>query len=136
MTIENGVVAATRILMIEDDSVDEENIRRLLQVADGEYAVSARTCLQAGVEVLRSEEFDVVLLDLTLPDSYGMDTVKRLVEEFPGTPIIVLSGVDAEHFAQSAIEHGVKDYLIKGQASGQVVCEAISRVMESVSSDA
>lgn len=128
MTVESAI-ATIRIVMIEDDSVDEENIRRLLQVADGSYSITARTCLQAGVEVLRADQFDIVLLDLTLPDSYGMDTVKRLVEEFPTTPIIVLSGMDDELLAQQAIEHGVKEYLIKDQASGQVVCEAIDRVI-------
>ena len=130
MTVENDVLSGIKTLIIEDDCVDEENIRRLLGMADGDYLVTARTCLQAGVEVLRSEEFDVVLLDLTLPDSYGMDTVKRLVEEFPETPIIVLSGMNNEDFAQSATEHGVKDYLIKGNATGQTVCEAIGQAIQ------
>jgi len=103
------------ILLIEDDSLDEEIVRRCLAKAQTVFLLSAKQNLHGGLAALHHQSFDAVLLDLSLPDSFGMGTVHRVVEEFGTLPIIVLSGYDDWDFAREAIHAGVQDYLVKGE---------------------
>lgn len=89
----------------------------------------AGTIARAG-EALAHGIFDVVLLDLSLPDSQGLETVKRIVSAAPGIPVIVLTSLDDEAMGVQAIQEGAQDYLIKGEISFRVLRRAINYAIE------
>ena len=70
-------------------------------------------------------KFDVVLLDLHLPDFIGMDRIAFMAESFPDTPIIVLTSLDDETVAQTALKHGAQDYLFKNELKPDVLRRSI-----------
>jgi len=128
--------SALKILLVEDDCVDAETVRRALAFDDREYHLTITHCLQEGVEALRQGEFDALLLDLTLPDSYGIGTVKRMLEEFDKLPIIVLSGVDDQSLALESLTLGVQDYLVKEESSAKRLPQAVTFAVQRVSAAA
>lgn len=87
-------------------------------------------CLEVAIRYLSSDRVDVVLLDLSLPDSFGLNTVKRLQASAPDIPIIVLTGVDNRALALQAVATGAQDYLVKGQISAQLLERAIRYAIE------
>ena len=120
-----------RILIVEDDIVDRKLLERLLaQSSLGTCAVQNTDRLAGAVELLQKEPFDVVLLDLGLPDSQGMESAVRLQAQAPQTPIIVLSGLDDANVATQAVQIGVQDYLIKGQVDASLLMRAIRYALE------
>jgi PAS domain S-box-containing protein len=86
--------------------------------------------LETGLETLRGRTFDLVLLDLGLPDSQGLDTFQRLHEEFPSMPVVVLSGLMDERMALEAVQAGAQDYLVKGPVSWEIAPRAIRYAIE------
>src|SRR5262249_9573930 len=76
------------------------------------------------------EHFDVVLLDLSLPDSVGLETLTTLHAQAPQVPVVVLTGFDDETIAVEAVQAGAQDYLIKGQAEGNLLVPAIRYAIE------
>jgi Flp pilus assembly CpaE family ATPase len=76
---------------------------------------------------LKQQTFDVVLLDLHLPDSWGLDTFLKLHTDFPDIPIILLAAVDDENIARRAMEAGAEDYLLKTSLEPAVLQHCISR---------
>ena len=98
------------ILLVEDDSVDEEALRRLLPRTTN--LECAKTLCDA-IALLEDHSFELVLLDLGLPDSSGITTLRRLREVIPNLPIVVTSGLDDEEVAVEAIRHGAQDYIVK-----------------------
>lgn len=120
-----------RLLIIEDDIVDRKLLERLLaQSTLGACDVRNADRLATALTLLREHSFDVVLLDLGLPDSQGMESVSRLQVHAPHVPIIVLSGLDDENTATQAVQMGVQDYLIKGQVDASLLMRAIRYAME------
>jgi len=120
-----------RILIVEDDIVDKKLLERLLaQSSLGTYDVNCASCLSTAIEMLQEHSFDVVLLDLGLPDSRGTESVIELQRRAPHVPIIVLSGLDDEKTATSAVQKGVQDYLIKGQVDSILLVRSIRYALE------
>lgn len=120
-----------RLLIIEDDIVDRKLLERLLaQSTLGACDVRNAGRLATALTLLQEHSFDVVLLDLGLPDSQGMESVSRLQSHAPHVPIIVLSGLDDENTATQAVQMGVQDYLIKGQVDASLLMRAIRYAME------
>jgi signal transduction histidine kinase len=81
--------------------------------------------LDVAIQYLRQGRFDVVLLDLSLPDSSGLDTLKKLQDLAFDIPLIVLTGADDRELALQSVAMGAQDYLVKGQISGQLLDRAI-----------
>lgn len=120
-----------RILIVEDDLIDRRLLERLLaQSSLGKCEVHNADRLAGAVELLQNHSFDVVLLDLGLPDSQGMESAVRLQAQTPQTPIIVLSGLDDANVATQAVQIGVQDYLIKGQVDASLLMRAIRYALE------
>jgi two-component system, sensor histidine kinase and response regulator len=120
-----------RLLIVEDDIVDRKQLERLLaQSSLGPCEVKNADRLSAALDLLKEFSFDVVLLDLGLPDSQGMDSVSGLQAHSPLLPIIVLSGLDDENTATQAVHMGVQDYLIKGQVDASLLMRAIRYALE------
>ncbi|MDX8450706.1 GGDEF domain-containing protein [Mesorhizobium captivum] len=119
------------ILLVEDNPGDARLIRELL--SDGgtkAFMISTADRLAHGLEQIADQSFDLVLLDLFLPDSTGLDTLRRFQETAPDVPVIVLTGLNDEASAIQAVRDGAQDYLVKGQIDGQQIVRAIRYARE------
>ena len=124
--------AAIRILLVEDNPGDARLVEILLSEASVSVAfdVVHLERLSAAFQLLEDQSFDVILLDLSLPDSSGLETVSRMREAAPRTPLVVLSGQDDQEVALRALQQGAQDYLIKGQGSGDTMARVIRYSIE------
>ena len=130
---EREVTAAQRIrvLLIEDNPGDARLIELMLKEADGDtFEVRRAERLDQALRELGRGETDVVLSDLSLPDSQGMDTFLKLHGRIPHCPIIVLSGLDDTNVALNAVHLGAQDYLVKGQVDGQLLARSMRYAIE------
>lgn len=121
----------TRVLLVEDDPVDLHLFRRYLQ-RNGRhrFALQQAARLEDGLERLRVQTFELVLLDLGLPDSQGLQTFCRAHQEAPEVPIIVLTGDADEDQALRAVREGAQDYLIKSELTAPLLVRAIRYAIE------
>jgi GAF domain-containing protein len=120
-----------RILLIEDNPGDARLLQEMLVEARGlSFELEQRESLSTGLEWLAEGNPDVVLLDLSLPDSQGFNTVTQVLAQAPQAPIVVLSGLDDEDLAVSAVRVGAQDYLVKGQVSSDLLARAIHYAIE------
>ena len=117
-----------RALLIEDNPGDARLIREMLRDADVELVHVDR--LAFGLERLAAEAYEVLLLDLSLPDSRGFETFERAHAEQPNVPIVVLSGLDDEDTAVRAVQAGAQDYLVKGRVDGGLLLRAMRYAIE------
>jgi signal transduction histidine kinase len=125
------VDAPVRILLVEDNPGDARLLRYTLQEAQSlRFELSHAERLSDALDRVRAEPADVVLLDLSLPDAHGMDTVARMLEAAPAVPIIVLTGLADETVAVHAVQAGAQDYLVKGTVEGATLARAIRYAME------
>jgi PAS domain S-box-containing protein len=123
--------AAIRILLVEDNPGDARLVEILLsEVAAPRFGITHVERLDEAIEHLGKAEFDVILLDLSLPDSGGLETVSRTQEAAPRTPLVVLSGQDDQEIALRALQQGAQDYLIKGKGSGDTIARVIRYSIE------
>jgi len=116
----------TRVLLIEDNRIEARQTQQWLTTGHaGEFEVQWVDQLAAGLKLLSEQEFDVILLDLNLPDSRGFDTFHRVHEQFPQVPLIVLTGQDDEELGANAVEQGAQDYLIKHEINAAKLTRVI-----------
>ena len=95
-----------------------------------QYTLTHVQRLKEALEFLHDEAYDVVLLDLGLPDSHGLDTLITTREQAPGIPIVILTGFEDEDNAIKAVQEGAQDYLIKGQVDGGVLKRSLRYAIE------
>lgn len=120
-----------RVLLIEDNPADARLIQIMLEEAGtGLFKIESVDRLEAGLEKLSQGGHEVVLSDLTLPDSKGLETFERIHKHMPGIPIIVLSGLNDTTLAVQAVHEGAQDYLIKGQVDGQLLVRSMRYAIE------
>jgi signal transduction histidine kinase/DNA-binding response OmpR family regulator len=120
-----------KALLIEDSAADARLLQEMLAGKSySSFVVERADRLSTGVERLTAQEYDVVLLDLSLPDSQGLDTFARVHAQTPQLPIIVLSGLDDEAIATRAVREGAQDYLVKGTIDDRLLMRAISYAIE------
>jgi PAS domain S-box-containing protein len=124
-------VKMIRVLLVEDSPSDALIVENELTQADGaKFCVVHFEELNAALTHLRAQHFDVVLLDLNLPDSQGFETFLRLYGEASEIPIVVLSGQDDQVLALKAVHAGAQDYLVKGQIGEEVLQRSIRYAIE------
>jgi two-component system, cell cycle sensor histidine kinase and response regulator CckA len=105
-----------KILLIEDNSGDAYLIEEHLEeFANVSYEIKSVGTLTEALSILNKQLFDVILLDLILPDSYGVNTFFRIHNQNPLIPIIVLTELVDEAIGSYSVEKGAKDFLVKGQ---------------------
>ena len=122
---------AVRVLLVEDSPSDALLLRESLSEIDlGGFEFTHVERWTAALECLRQNQFEVLLLDLSLPDVTGRDTFLRARAEAPHLPIVVLTGETNEELGLDAVRHGVQDYLIKGQTYGRYTARAIRYAIE------
>jgi signal transduction histidine kinase len=115
-----------RVLLIDDQRPIYAIVRKMLSVSgQGRFELAWADTLQDGILHLAEHGSDVVLLDLGLPDSSGVETVKRVHAARPGLPIVVVSGLDQQAVFLAAMRAGAQDYLVKDQLSGELLVRAI-----------
>ncbi len=115
-----------RILLIEDNPADARLVRIALEeAAPGQFEPAHADTLAGGLQRLQQGACDAVLLDLSLPDSAGLDTLRQVIRADPDLPIVVLSGLHDVEVALAAVQAGAQDYLVKGQDNGELVARAV-----------
>lgn len=120
-----------RILLIEDNPGDAVTIREMLKESDDmSYDISYSNRLDDGLKILIKDNFDLILLDLCLPDSEGMDTFNIMKYNAPDIPIIVLTGLKEDIFAVSAVGRGAEDYLVKDELNSDLLATSIKKAMK------
>ncbi len=108
---------ALAVLLVEDNAEVASLMSAMLKKAKSvRFEVTTADTLEAGLNLLKANAFDGILLDLTLPDSNGLETVRSMHSQAANIPIIVLTGVDDEHIATNAVREGAQDYIVKGSA--------------------
>jgi CheY-like chemotaxis protein len=118
------------ILLVEDSPSDAFAIRTLLEGYSKQYPITHVERLSEALTRLTQEEFAVVLLDLSLPDSTGLDTIRAIQTQLLQVPIIVLTGLDNEEIGIKAVQEGAQDYLIKGQFVAGAFIRSINYAIE------
>jgi DNA-binding NarL/FixJ family response regulator len=121
---------SAHILLIEDNPGDADLVRVHLLEANSDLPVSCVNRLSDGLVSLGNDPPVVVLLDLDLPDSKGAETFRKILNEAPGIPVVILSGQYDEEFAASAIHQGVQDYLVKGTFDEKQLIHALRYAIE------
>ena len=119
------------ILLIEDNPGDAFLIKFYLEDQySEEYTFHHVDYLKYGLEALASKPYDIVLIDLDLPDSFGIDTVKRVMEAYPKQLLIVLTGLNDEEVGLSTVNAGAQDFIVKGKFDGKVLHSKIRYAIE------
>jgi signal transduction histidine kinase len=119
------------LLLVEDNPADALLLKHALAEAGGtSFRVTHVEQMADAERCLAGDDFDAILLDLSLPDSRGVDTVKRANAVAPRLPIVVMTGLDDEAAALEAVRTGAQDFLIKGSADGRLLARAIRYAME------
>src|SRR5678816_1499628 len=123
---ENMNNTLTQVLLIEDNPADVLLLREALERDPrSTFAVKNVEHLKTAIHRLKQEHFDVILLDLNLPDGQGLDAFIKIHQEAPATPVVILSGLMNEEIAFQAIHLGAQDYLVKGQGAWEVAARTI-----------
>lgn len=119
-----------RILIVEDNEGDYVLVSEYLQQSLANCLLLRNKTLEQAIEELTNSSFDVILLDLTLPDSNGVDSIKQILALAKDAALIVLTGFNDKHFAIESLKLGVEDYLIKDEVSASILRKSISYSIE------
>ncbi|MBN1572768.1 MAG: PAS domain S-box protein [Deltaproteobacteria bacterium] len=119
-----------RILYIEDNPADVRLAREMLSESPGEFHLETANRLSEGLRKLSTEEYDVVLTDLGLPDSSGFETFYKAYSVAPQTPFVILSGLSDENLAIQAVKDGAQSYLLKDKINPFFLRDTIKHSIE------
>ena len=120
-----------RILLIEDNPGDARLLRELLAAKDGaSFDLEHEDRLSTALARLAQDDIDVILLDLSLPDSHGLDGLNKICAQAPKVPIVVLSGLSDEAVAIKAVQEGAQDYLVKGSVDSDSLVRSLHYAIE------
>jgi CheY-like chemotaxis protein len=120
----------TKVLLIEDDEADlflvQEILARYAEHSNmGSYELDHAANLSDGIAKLQSGAPQVILLDLTLPDSHGLESLQKIRSLHPDIPVVILSNTADERVSVEAVRNGAQDFLVKGQVEAM----RLSRIM-------
>jgi signal transduction histidine kinase len=125
------MTAPLRVLLVEDNPGDADLIVELLsREVFTRLSIKSVSRLSEALEAVAAEVFDVVLLDLGLPDSFGMDTLRAMRQQAAKMPIIVFTGNNDEQAGLAAIREGAQDFLVKGEADRNLLSRSIKYAVE------
>lgn len=114
------------ILVVDDDDIVRETLYELLSE---EHACQQAATAEQALAKLQAQSFDLVLTDISMPGLSGLDLLNRVVQLYPGTPVIIISGLSDQEQAQSLIGRGAFDYLLKPFRL-EVVEDSVRRAIE------
>lgn len=120
-----------KVLLVEDNPGDARLVREMLhEGGEAEFSIAHVEQLGEALERLGEERFDVILLDLSLPDSHGLDTFIKVHDRASEVPILVSTGLDDEALGVKAVQEGAQDYLVKGQVDGKSLLRSVRYAIE------
>ena len=119
-----------RVLIVEDNAMDSSLLAAMLRRGDAALEIIHTDCVAEAERLLAAGPFHAVISDLTLPDSQGLDTFKRLEALADSSPVIVISGTDDEQLALNAVREGAQDYLVKGRFDATGLRRALHYAIE------
>lgn len=125
-----------RVLLIEDDPDDIVLVKECLNEINSSFefdiniAVEHVECLSSGIDLCDEKNFDVILLDLTLPDATGTELVRLIRAQNTEIPIITISSSENEYLAIETVQKGGQDYICKGDLTSQLLFQTITRSIE------
>jgi len=126
-----GAIAPLHALLVEDNPADAYLVRTMLaESSTTRFTVTHVTRLGAALDLLRQGGVDVILLDLSLPDGHGIDTVGRVHNVAPHVPIVVMTGNDDDLLAIEGVRHGAQDYLVKGRVESDLLVRSLRYAIE------
>ena len=119
------------VLLIEDNMADARLVQEMLsESVNFAFDFNHVENISKAHTHIKKNRYDVILLDLSLPDSFGLDTVQSLVTANPDLPIVVLSGTGDEKVAMDAVQNGAQDYLVKGQGASALLSRSLRYAIE------
>ena len=120
-----------KILLIEDNDADSRYLKEMLRdAAEGKHTINVAYTATEAIASLQEQDFDIVLTELDLPDTNGLDIIKSLQVANSEVPIVVLTGQTDEELALGIIQMGAQDYLVKGQGDGHLINRVIDYSIE------
>jgi PAS domain S-box-containing protein len=120
-----------KLLLLEDNPSDARLIREMLiEATHVMFTLKSADRLSNGLALLQEDTFDVLLMDLSLPDSQGLETLVAVHKHTPNLPIVVLTGFDDETTGIKAVQNGAQDYLVKGQVDSHLLVRALRYAIE------
>jgi DNA-binding response OmpR family regulator len=120
-----------RVLLVEDDPDDALLLKEsLTETSTTKFSFIHADSLFTGLKCAVEQEYDVILLDLNLPDSGGISTLTSLIAQAPQAPIVVLTGLEDEELSVKVHQIGAQDYIVKGQANSELLPRAIRYAIE------
>jgi len=124
-------VSLIKVLLVEDNAGDARLMREMLADSDTtQFEVTHVKRLDEGLRQFESSDFNLMLLDLWLPDGEGLDTVARALAAVSNAPIVVMTSHDDESLAVKAVQSGAQDYLVKGQVDTRGLARTIRHAVE------
>lgn len=137
VSLEETAITATRsagpprILLIEDNPGDARLLREMLaEVPLARFELTRAERLSDALEKVGQQRFDVILSDLSLPDSRGLETFRAVSARAPGTPVVLLTSLNDQELAVQAVQEGAQDYLVKSQVTGDLLVRSLRYAIE------
>ena len=120
-----------KLLLVEDNAAEARLLQEYLKaVKSKQFSLVHVKRLRAAIDRLESESFDIILLDLTLPDSEGLETLEAMNAIAPSLPIVVLTHTEDDELAVSLVRRGAQDYLVKRHLNRELLVRAVSYAIE------
>jgi len=120
-----------RMLLVEDEPPVARSVARLVvEASEGRFRITQVERLAEALQRLVTDPFDVLLLDLSLPDSSGLLTLMRVHAQARSLPIVILTGLDDQSTALDAVREGAQDYVLKGQLDGRMLVRTLHYAIE------
>ncbi|MCB9800433.1 MAG: response regulator [Candidatus Omnitrophica bacterium] len=119
-----------KLLIVEDVELNIAILKKFLDKVDATLDLSIATTAAQATDSLKQQKFDAIFLDLGLPDSMGIETVKRIRQASHEVPIIVLTSTDDQETILEAIRNNVQEYLVKGEVTAAMLTRTIHSAIE------
>lgn len=125
--VDKDFLSYFRVLLVEDNPGDARLVQEMLDDMDASWRfdLTWKHSLGDGLNSLKNNQYHAVLLDLSLPDSQGIDTLKTFHQYAPNKPIVVLTGRDDAILATAALQNGADHYLVKGKTKANLIAVSL-----------
>lgn len=120
-----------KVLLLEDNPGDAFLIKFYLSESSAPlFNVLHAETVKGALDLLAEHKFDIIISDMNLPDSFGVDTIKSLLSKYPGNLLIVLTGLTDEEVGLETVRYGAQDFLVKGKFDGKVLVSSVMFAFE------